>query len=140
VATDIDNDGWMDLFVANDTIANSLFVNKRGKFSEAGLESGVAYSQDGRARSGMGVDASDFDQDGWQDLFVANVDQEMYSIYRNNHDATFDDVAGSLGVAGVTRPMRGWGAKFFDYDNDGNIDLFLANAILTIALKSIPRM
>ena len=109
----------MDLFVANDTIANSLFVNKRGKFSEAGLESGVAYSQDGRARSGMGVDASDFDQDGWQDLFVANVDQEMYSIYRNNHDATFDDVAGSLGVAGVTRPMRGWGAKFFDCDNDG---------------------
>lgn len=75
----------------------------------------------------MGVDASDFDQDGWQDLFVANVDQEMYSIYRNNHDATFDDVAGSLGVAGVTRLMSGWGAKFFDYDNDGNIDLFLAN-------------
>ena len=127
VATDVNNDGWMDLFVANDTVANFLFLNNRGKFSENGLEAGVAYSQDGRARSGMGVDAADFDQDGWQDLFVANVDQEMYSIYRNNHDATFDDVAGVFGIAGLTRLMSGWGAKFFDYDNDGDIDLFLAN-------------
>jgi len=84
----------MDLFVANDTVANFLFVNKHnGKFEEMGLGAGVAYSQDGRERSGMGVDSADFDQDGWQDLFVTNVDQEMYSIYRNNHDLTFDDVA-----------------------------------------------
>jgi len=75
----------------------------------------------------MGVDAADFDQDGWQDLFVSNVDQEMYSVYRNNRDETFDDVAGPLGVAAVTRLMSGWGAKFFDYDNDGNTDLFIAN-------------
>src|SRR6266436_2083814 len=128
VATDVNNDGWMDLFVANDTVANFLFVNKRnGKFEEMGLGAGVAYSQDGRERSGMGVDSADFDQDGWQDLFVTNVDQEMYSIYRNNHDLTFDDVAGSTGLGRLTRLMSGWGLKFFDYDNDGNVDLFIAN-------------
>jgi hypothetical protein len=127
VATDINNDGWMDLFVANDTLANFLFVNKHGKFEDAALESSVAYSQDGRARSGMGVDSADYDQDGWQDLFVSNVDQEMYSIYHNNHDLTFDDMAEAFGIGGVTRLMSGWGVKFFDYDNDGNLDLFIAN-------------
>jgi hypothetical protein len=127
VATDINNDGWMDLFVANDTLPNFLFLNHKGKFEDMGLEAGVAFSQDGRARSGMGVDAADYDQDGWQDLFVANVDQEMYSVYRNNHDLTFDDMAGQLGIGRATRLMSGWGAKFFDYDNDGNLDLFLAN-------------
>ena len=127
VATDVNNDGWMDLFVANDTVANFLFVNQKGKFRETGLDAGVAYSQDGRARSGMGVDAADYDQDGWEDLFVANVDQEMYSIYRNGHDLTFDDMAGSFGIGAITRLMSGWGVKFFDYDNDGNPDLFLAS-------------
>ena len=128
VATDINNDGWMDLFVANDTVANFLFLNKKnGKFEDIGLESGVAYSQDGRERSGMGVDSADFDQDGWQDLFVTNVDQEMYSIYHNNHDSTFEDMAGPTGVGKLTRLMSGWGVKFFDYDNDGNLDLFIAN-------------
>ena len=128
VATDINNDGWMDLFVANDTVANFLFLNKgNGGFEEAGIQSGVAYSQQGRARSGMGVDSADFDQDGWQDLFVTNVDQEMYSIYRNNHDLTFDDMAGPMGLGRLTRLMSGWGVKFFDYDNDGNVDLFIAN-------------
>src|SRR5947207_14952759 len=77
VATDVNNDGWMDLFVANDTVANFLFVNKHnGKFEDAALEAGVAYSQNGRERSGRGVDAADYDQDGWQDLFVMNVAQE----------------------------------------------------------------
>jgi enediyne biosynthesis protein E4 len=128
VATDVNNDGWMDLFVANDTVANFLFVNNGdGKFVEMGLEAGVAYSQSGRERSGMGVDSADFDQDGWQDLFVTNVDQEMYSIYRNNHDLTFEDMAGQMGLGRLTRLMSGWGVKFFDYDNDGNVDLFIAN-------------
>jgi hypothetical protein len=127
VATDVNNDGWMDLFVANDTVPNFLFLNHRGVFQEIGLEAGVGYSPDGRARSGMGVDSADFDQDGWQDLFVANVDQEMYSLYRNNRDLTFDDLAGPLGIGQATRLMSGWGLKFFDYDNDGNLDLFIAN-------------
>ena len=128
VATDINNDGRMDLFVANDTLPNFLFANRgHGKFEEIGLQSGVGYSLDGRARSGMGVDSADFNQDGWQDLFVSNVDQEMYSIYKNNHDETFDDMAGQTGIGGITRLMSGWGVKFFDYDNDGDLDLFIAN-------------
>src|SRR5438874_6199044 len=128
VATDIDNDGWMDLFVANDTVANFLFMNRAGlKFDEIAAPAGVAYSEDGRPRSGMGVDSADFNQDGWMDLFVANIDHEMYSLYQNNHDQTFDDRSGSTGIGAATRLMSGWGLKFFDYDNDGNLDLFLSN-------------
>jgi len=127
VATDLNNDGWMDLFVANDTVQNFLFLNNKGKFAEIGLEAGVAFSQDGRERGGMGVDSADFDQDGWQDLFVANVDQEMYSIYHSNHDLTFEDMAGPTGLGRTTLLMSGWGVKYFDYDNDGNVDLFIAN-------------
>ena len=127
VATDINNDGWMDLFVANDTVQNFLFANRSGKFEEIALQAGVGFSADGRPRSGMGVDSADFDQDGWMDLFVANVDQEMYALYHNNHDESFDDLAVPAGIGMTTRLMSGWGAKFFDYDNDGNLDLFLAN-------------
>ncbi len=126
VATDLNNDGLMDLFVANDTTANHLFINKGGgKFDEIGLASGVGYSDAGSPRSGMGVDAADFDGDGWQDLFVANIDQELFSLYRNEKDLTFTDQAGEIGQA--TRLLSGWGLKFFDSDNDGDPDLFLAN-------------
>jgi hypothetical protein len=128
VATDINNDGLMDLFVANDTVANFLFANRgKGKFEEIGEAAGIAYSAEGRARSGMGLDSADYDQDGFMDLFVANLDREMYSLYRNNHDSTFDDAAGATGIATATRLMSGWGLKFFDFDNDGDLDLFLAN-------------
>jgi hypothetical protein len=128
VATDINNDGRMDLFVANDTTANFLFVNRGGgRFDELGAPAGVAYSEAGRPRSGMGVDSADFNEDGWMDLFVANIDHEMYSLYQNNRDETFDDQAGAQGIASATRLMSGWGLKFFDYDNDGNLDLFLSN-------------
>jgi len=128
VATDINNDGLIDLFVANDTVANFLFVNRgNGKFEEIAEPAGVAYSADGRPRSGMGVDSADFDQDGWMDLFVANVDREMYSLYRNNHDDSFEDQAAANEIAAATRLMSGWGLKFFDFDNDGDLDLFLAN-------------
>ncbi|HEX4948252.1 MAG TPA: CRTAC1 family protein [Blastocatellia bacterium] len=126
VATDINNDGLMDLFVANDTVANFLFLNKGGgKFEEIGLPAGVAYSDSGSPRSGMGVDAADFDGDGWQDLFVANIDQELFSLYHNEKDLTFADQPGE--IAQATRLLSGWGLKFLDYDNDGDVDLFLAN-------------
>lgn len=126
VATDINNDGLMDLFVANDTLANFLFLNKGGgKFEEVGLAAGVAYSEGGTPRSGMGVDAADYDGDGWQDLFVANIDQELFSLYHNQRDLTFVDEPGE--IAQATRLLSGWGLKFFDYDNDGDPDLFLAN-------------
>jgi enediyne biosynthesis protein E4 len=128
VATDINNDGLMDLFVANDTVQNFLFANRgKGKFEEIGEPAGIAYSAEGRTRSGMGLDSADYDQDGFMDLFVANLDREMYSLYRNNHDSTFDDAAGATGVASATRLMSGWGLKFFDFDNDGDLDLLLAN-------------
>ncbi|MDX2032081.1 MAG: CRTAC1 family protein [Blastocatellia bacterium] len=126
VATDINNDGLQDLFVANDTVANFLFLNKGGgKFEEIGLASGVGYSDAGSPRSGMGVDAADVDGDGWQDLFVANIDQELFSLYHNEKDQSFTDQSGEIGQA--TRLLSGWGLKFFDYDNDGDPDLFLAN-------------
>jgi hypothetical protein len=133
VATDINNDGRMDLFVANDTVQNFLFVNRgpapngRWNWDEIALQAGVGFSDAGRPRSGMGLDAADIDGDGWQDLFVANVDHEMYSVYQNNKDETFRDIAQEQGVARATQLLSGWGMKYFDYDNDGLIDLFLAN-------------
>jgi hypothetical protein len=128
VATDINNDGLMDLWVANDTVANFLFINRgKGKFDEIATTAGVAYSADGKARSGMGVDSADFDQDGWMDLFVSNLDRELFALYKNIHDETFDDVALPTGIGKATRFMSGWGLKFLDYDNDGDLDLFLAN-------------
>jgi hypothetical protein len=105
---------------------NFLFINKGGgKFEEAGLAAGVAYSEAGRPRSGMGVDAGDFDGDGWQDLFVANIDQEFFSLYHNERDLTFLDQPGE--IAPATQLLSGWGLKFLDYDNDGDPDLMLVN-------------
>lgn len=127
VATDVNNDGRMDLFVANDTVPNFLFINRDGHFEETAFEAGVAYSAEGNARSGMGVDSADYNQDGWMDLFVSNIDTEIFSLYKNNRDGTFDDAAMPLGIGMPTRWMSGWGLKFFDYDNDGNLDLILAD-------------
>jgi hypothetical protein len=128
VATDINNDGRMDLFVANDTVQNFLYVNRgKGQFEEIALQAEVGFSDNGQPRSGMGVDAADLNNDGWQDLFVANVDQEMFSVYQNTKNETFRDVAHANGVAQSTRLLSGWGLKYFDYDNDGAVDLFLAN-------------
>jgi hypothetical protein len=128
VATDINNDGWMDLFVANDTEANFLFKNNGGRhFEEIGFTAGVAYGEGGKARSGMGVDSADLNQDGWMDLFVTNLNHEFYGFYQNRHDETFDDIAGPSGIANATRLMSGWGLKFLDYDNDGSLDLLIAN-------------
>ena len=127
VATDINDDGKLDLFVANDTVPNFLYLNRGKRFNETGLAAEVAYSADGRPRSGMGVDSADFDQDGRMDLFVANIDQEFFSLYRNSGNGTFDDVAVPLGIGMDTRWMSGWGLRFLDYDNDGELDLFLCN-------------
>ena len=128
VATDINGDGLMDLFVANDTVQNFLFANRgKGKWDEISLSAEVGFSANGTPRSGMGVDAADVNGDGKQDLFVANVDQEMFSLYRNDGHEFFSDIAGANGVAQATRLLSGWGLKLFDYDNDGLVDLFLAN-------------
>ena len=140
VSTDVNNDGLMDLFVANDTMPNFLFVNKGGgKFEEIGLAAGVAYGEAGRPRSGMGVDAADYDGDGWQDLFVANIDHEFFSLYHNDKELIFTDQPGE--IAPSTHLLSGWGLKFFDYDNDGDPDLFLVNGHPDDMIESrIPRV
>jgi enediyne biosynthesis protein E4 len=140
VATDVNNDGLLDLFVANDTMPNFLFLNKgKGKFEEIGLAAGVAYGEAGRPRSGMGVDAADYDADGWQDLFVANIDHEFFSLYRNERELIFTDQPGE--IAPSTQLLSGWGLKFFDYDNDGDPDLFLVNGHPDDMIESrIPRV
>ena len=140
VATDVNNDGLMDLFVANDTMPNFLFLNKgNGKFEEIGLSAGVAYGEAGRPRSGMGVDAADYDGDGWQDLFVANIDQEFFSLYHNEKELIFTDQPGE--IAPSTQLLSGWGLKFFDYDNDGDPDLFLVNGHPDDMIESrVPRV
>ena len=128
VAADVDNDGWMDLFVANDKLPNFLLMNRGGKrFEDTGLLAGVAYSSFGGERSGMGVDAADYDEDGAVDLFVANFVHEGFSLYRNAGKGSFDDMAMSSGIASATLSSSGWGMKFFDFDNDGNLDLIFNN-------------
>ena len=128
VAADLNNDGRMDLFVGSDTAPNPLFINQGGgRFVDNGFLAGVAFNPFGVARSGMGVDAADYDQDGWIDLFVANVDHEMYSLYHNNHQGGFDDVSLRTPIGPITRLMSGWGLKFFDFNNDGDLDLIIAN-------------
>jgi len=128
VAADINNDGLMDLFDTNDTLPNFLFVNRgNGNFEETGLFAGVAFSENGRPRSSMGVDAADYDNDGRADFFVANIDHEYFSLYHNDGQEMFTDRAKETGIAPSTRLLSGWGLKFFDYDNDGNLDLIIAN-------------
>ena len=128
VCFDYDGDGWQDVFVANDSMANYLYHNRGdGTFQEVGLESGVAFGEDGRSEAGMGVDAADYDNDGRLDLFVTHLDLEFNRLYRNAGDGTFEDATflGKLGYQ--TYHMSGFGARFMDYDNDGWRDLFVAN-------------
>ena len=128
VATDINNDGLLDLFVTNDTAPNSLFINRgNGRWDEVGLAAGVAFSANGQARSSMGVDAADYDGDGWQDVAVGNIDHEFAALYRNNKNDSFSDEAQQNGIATATQLLSCWSIKFIDYDNDGWPDLLLAN-------------
>lgn len=129
VAADINNDGRIDIFHANDTVENYLYRSKGdGTFEDIGLTADVAFSRDGKTRSGMGVDAQDYNDDDQVDLFVANVDQEFFSLYRNKGDELFEDEGlRNQEMTSATRNMSGWGLRFIDYDNDGDDDLFLLN-------------
>ena len=128
VADDFDNDGDTDLFIANDETPNVLFDNEGdATFAEVAVERGVAYSGDGEAESGMGVDAADFDDDGDADLYVTNFYKETNTLYENDGAGRFTDVTNDTGLGAPTLNMLGWGTRFFDCDNDGDQDLFVAN-------------
>ena len=128
VVTDVNNDRMLDLLVANDTVGNNLFLNLgQNKFRDIGVESGVAYGENGIARSGMGVDTADFDNNGRLDLYVANINQEMFSLYRNRGDETYSDIARETGIGPATVHLSGWGVRFVDYDNDGRMDIIQAD-------------
>jgi enediyne biosynthesis protein E4 len=132
VCADFNSDGWIDIYVANDGAANLLWINKgNGAFEETALMSGAAYSLDGVARAGMGVAAGDFDNDGDDDLLVTNLAREGSTLYRN-HRGSFNDVTLEFGLARATFPSTGFGVGWFDYNNDGTLDLFAANGAVTI--------
>ena len=128
VWTDYDNDGWPDLYVTNDGGPNYLYHNKHdGTFEEIGLQAGAALSLEGQERAGMGVDFGDFDRDGRLDIFVTNFSQEPDALFWNQGQKGFTDIASSAGIARPSFMPVGWGAAFFDMDNDGWLDLIVAN-------------
>jgi len=125
---DYDNDGWPDLYVTNDGGPNYLYHNKHdGTFEEVGLQAGAALSLEGQERAGMGVDFGDFDRDGRLDIFVTNFSEEPDALFWNQGEKGFTDIAASAGIARPSFLQVGWGAAFFDMDNDGWLDLIVAN-------------
>jgi hypothetical protein len=125
---DYDNDGWADIYVANDSTPNFLFHNKgAGVFEEVGLRAGVAVGASGKPLAGMGTDMEDTDGDGLLDIFVTNLSEQTHSLYRNLGKGLFDNVTFPSGLGKATLPFVGFGAAFFDYDNDTDLDLAVAN-------------
>jgi enediyne biosynthesis protein E4 len=124
---DFDNDGWPDIFVANDSMPNYLWRNKRdGTFEEIGLEAGCALSADGLAQSNMGIAVGDYDNDGWLDLYVTHFSEDYNTLYHNSR-GQFEDVTSQAGLATVSYNELSWGTGFIDFDNDGWRDIFVAS-------------
>ena len=122
---DYDRDGWPDIIVANDSVAQQLFHNIEGRFRERALELGLAYNMNGQEFAGMGVDFEDYSNDGWPDVIVNALSLEGYVLLRNDQ-GLFDDASSQSGIRKITMPHSGWGMKFIDYDNDGWKDVFVA--------------
>jgi hypothetical protein len=125
--TDLNEDGRLDLFVANDGVANQLFVNRGNRFTEEALLAGVAYNDNGDAEASMGVDSGDYDGDGRLDLVVTSFQNETDAIYRNEGDGQFAYTTALVGLAAETKPFLSFGCGWLDRDNDSDLDLFIAS-------------
>ncbi len=135
---DYDQDGWPDLIVANDTQPNKLYRNNRnGTFKEVGVEAGVAFSPDGKARAGMGIDTGDFNNYGAPGIAITNFDNEMLGLYRPSGKGIYEDVAIPAGLGLPTKPMLGFGCVFADMDLDGALDLVVANGHIDETVRNI---
>jgi len=139
---DYDDDGFTDVYVANDSVQSFLYHNLQGRgFEEVGLLAGVGFTDDGKTFAGMGVDFADYDNDGRPDLIVTDLSNERYRLYRQNEDHSFRDATHVSGVGGVTLPYSGWGTRFVDYDNDGWKDLFVAQGhVMDTIEKTAPNL
>jgi len=139
---DYDNDGFIDIYVANDSVQSFLFHNNGdGTFAETALLAGVGFNEDGKTFAGMGVDFADYDNDGRPDIFVTDLSNERYRLFRQNPDGTFRDVTNSTGVGGATQLFSGWSTRFFDYDDDGWKDLFVAQGhVMDTIDKTAPNL
>ncbi|MGB1716591.1 MAG: CRTAC1 family protein [Candidatus Latescibacterota bacterium] len=134
---DVDLDGDTDLYLANDKTLNFLYLNDgRGQFEEMGLLAGTAYNEDGDVEAGMGVDMGDYDNDRYPDLFVTNFQWETNTLYKNLGDGTFVDETFLAGLGKGSIPYLSWGTRFFDYDSDGDRDVFIANGHLESDVES----
>src|SRR5216684_4478679 len=125
---DVDDDGWLDLLVANDSVPKYLYRNKHdGTFEDISYLSGFALNDEGREQASMGIAVGDYNRDGRVDLYITNFSDDYNTLYRNEGDAAFADVSFRAGIATLTIPFLGWGTGFLDYDNDGLLDIFVAN-------------
>lgn len=126
---DFDNDGLTDIFVANDSVRQSLYHNQgNGTFEDIAVSSGAGYDENGKTYAGMGVDTGDYDNDGFVDIFITTLSTETYPLYRNDRDLAFTYTTNSAGVGQITLLYSGWGTRFIDADNDGQRDLFVAQS------------